>query len=84
MKQIQVTDDFFDRLKEFVVDPFEDTPDTILERLLDIVSKAKRRWDPVTGTISNVEIPDYNEGDNNGEEEHGGFKSRPLSAASAL
>ena len=83
MKQIQVTDDFFDRLKEFVVDPFEDTPDTILERLLDIVSKAKRRWDPFTGTPLNVETNDHNDSDN-GEENHSGFRSRPLSAAAAL
>ena len=47
MKTLQVSDELFEKLKDFVVDPFEDTPEVILDRVMDIVGKAKRKWSPL-------------------------------------
>ena len=44
MKTIQVSDEIYDRLREFVVDPFDDTPQNVITRLVDIACKAKNRW----------------------------------------
>ncbi len=42
--KIQISDELFDRLKNCVVDPFDDTPEFVINRLIDIVEKAKSRW----------------------------------------
>lgn len=78
MKTISITDELFEQLKEFVVDPYEDTPETIVERLVDIVSKAKRRWNPEAESIA--------EGTTESSEENAsGFRTRPIGAgATAL
>ena len=44
MKTIQISDELYDKLKSFVVDPFDDTPEAVIGRLLDITDKAKSRW----------------------------------------
>ena len=44
MKTIEISDELFDRLKMCVVDPFDDTPDTVICRLIDIVDKGKSAW----------------------------------------
>ena len=44
MKILKISDDTFDQLKTFVVDPFDDTPDSVVMRLMDIADKAKNRW----------------------------------------
>lgn len=44
MKILKLSDETFDQLKTFVVDPFDDTPDSVLIRLMDISDKAKKRW----------------------------------------
>jgi hypothetical protein len=36
----------YEQLKTFVVDPFDDTPDIVIGRLIEIVNKAKSRWSP--------------------------------------
>ncbi|MHC4648431.1 MAG: hypothetical protein ACYTBJ_23475 [Planctomycetota bacterium] len=41
MKAIQISDELYDRLKKRVVDPFDDTPEFVIHRLIDIVDKAK-------------------------------------------
>ena len=55
MKTINVSDEVYERLKDFVVDPFEDTPETIIGRVLEIVTKAKRRWVAENGSRDNTE-----------------------------
>jgi len=47
MKVIQVSDELYDRLKNCVVDPFDDTPESVIGRLIEIADKAKRRWSPL-------------------------------------
>ncbi|MBN1763962.1 MAG: hypothetical protein JW860_01790 [Sedimentisphaerales bacterium] len=47
MKTIQVTDDLYEKLKDFVVDPFDDTPELIITRAVDIAIKARRKWSPL-------------------------------------
>ena len=47
MKTIRISEELFERLKTFVVDPFDDTPDTVIGRLVDIAAKAKTRWSPL-------------------------------------
>ena len=44
MKTIEISDELYDRLKMCVVDPFDDTPDTVICRLIDIVDKGKSAW----------------------------------------
>ena len=48
MKTIEISDELCERLKMCVVDPFDDTPDSVINRLIDIVDKAKSScssWD---------------------------------------
>jgi predicted CopG family antitoxin len=47
MKTIQISDELFDELKSLVVDPFDDTPDSVIGRVIQIVKKAKSRWSPL-------------------------------------
>jgi hypothetical protein len=47
MKTIKVSDELFEQLKGLVVDPFDDTPDLVIGRLIEIVNKAKSRWSPL-------------------------------------
>lgn len=47
MRTIQISDDLFEQLKDLVVDPFDDTPDLVIGRLIEIVNKAKSRWSPL-------------------------------------
>ena len=44
MKVIEISDELYDKLKNSVVDPFDDTPESVISRLIDIVDKAKSRW----------------------------------------
>ena len=44
MKTIEISEELYDRLKAFVVDPFDDTPEIVLGRVVDIVDKAKSKW----------------------------------------
>lgn len=44
MKVIEISEELYDRLKTFVVDPFDDTPEIVLGRVVDIADKAKSKW----------------------------------------
>ena len=44
MRTFKVSDDLYDQLKSLVVDPFDDTPEVVITRLIEIVNKAKGRW----------------------------------------
>jgi len=44
MKTIQISEELYDRLKAFVVDPFDDTPEIVISRVVDIVDKARSKW----------------------------------------
>jgi len=46
MRSFRVSDELYEQLKAFVVDPFDDTPDIVIGRLIEIVNKAKGRWSP--------------------------------------
>jgi hypothetical protein len=46
MRSFKVSDDVYEQLKTFVVDPFDDTPENVISRLIEIVNKAKSRWSP--------------------------------------
>ena len=54
MRTVTISDELFDELKGFVVDPFDDTPDIVLGRLVEIVKKAKNRWSPLDSSESNT------------------------------
>lgn len=47
MRTIEVSDELFEQLKGFVVDPFDDTSEAVIARLVNIVNKAKNRWSPL-------------------------------------
>jgi hypothetical protein len=53
MKVIQVSDELYDRLKNCVVDPFDDTPESVIGRLIEIADKAKSRWSPLDAHVEN-------------------------------
>lgn len=44
MRTFRVSEELYEQLKGFVVDPFDDTPEVVIGRLIEIVSKAKDRW----------------------------------------
>lgn len=46
MRMFKVSDELYEQLKSLVVDPFDDTPDAVIGRLIEIVNKAKSRWSP--------------------------------------
>lgn len=46
MRTFKVSDELYEQLKSFVVDPFDDTPEIVITRLVEIVNKAKGRWSP--------------------------------------
>jgi hypothetical protein len=46
MRTCKVSDQLYEQLKSFVVDPFDDTPEAVIGRLIEIVNKAKNRWSP--------------------------------------
>ena len=46
MRTFKISDESYERLKRFIVDPFDDTPEVVIERLIEIVDKAKSRWSP--------------------------------------
>ncbi len=43
MRTIKVSDELYEKLKGFIVDPFDDTPEIVIGRLIEIVNKAKGR-----------------------------------------
>ena len=47
MKNVQISNELYEKLKDFVVDPFDDTPETVIGRVVDIACKAKTRWSPL-------------------------------------
>jgi len=47
MRTVKISDELFEQLKDLVVDPFDDTPDLVIGRLIEIVNKAKSRWSPL-------------------------------------
>ena len=42
MKAIQIPDKLYDKLKDCVVDPLDDTPELVISRLIDLVEKVIR------------------------------------------
>ena len=54
MRTFRVSDEIYEQLKSFVVDPFDDTPEAVIGRLIEIVNKAKDRWSPF-GTCDDTE-----------------------------
>ena len=46
MKKLEITDEAYEALKTFIVDPFDDSPEKVIVRLMDIVNKARQRWSP--------------------------------------
>jgi hypothetical protein len=46
MRVFKISDELYEQLKRFIVDPFDDTPEVVIERLIEIVDKARSRWSP--------------------------------------
>jgi len=55
MRTFKVSDELYEQLKSFVVDPFDDTPEAVIERLVEIVNKAKSRWSPFDPEVASQE-----------------------------
>ena len=81
MKTLQVSDELLEKLKDFVVDPFEDTPEVILNRLMEIVNKAKQKWSPVSEAAVVSEAKDC---EVVSEEQSGDLRYRPANEIAAV
>jgi hypothetical protein len=46
MRTFKISDELYEQLKQFIVDPFDDTPEVVIARLIEIVDKARNRWSP--------------------------------------
>ena len=57
MRTFKVSDDTYEQLKTFIVDPFDDTPENVIGRLIEIVNKAKSRWSPFDEEAPESEAP---------------------------
>jgi hypothetical protein len=57
MKVIKISDELYDQLKNCVVDPFDDTPESVIRRLIEIAHKAKSKWSPLDAHVENAESP---------------------------
>ena len=44
MKQVVLSDEVFEQLKNFIVDPFDENMETVISRLITITCKARDRW----------------------------------------
>ncbi|MHC4911543.1 MAG: hypothetical protein ACYTE5_00880 [Planctomycetota bacterium] len=58
MKVIQISDELYDRLKDCIADPFDDTPESVIGRLIDIVDKSKSEcssWDAPEDTAQQAQ-----------------------------
>lgn len=49
MKTVDISDELYEELKDFVVDPFDDTAELVIGRLVQIANKAKDRWSALEG-----------------------------------
>jgi hypothetical protein len=47
VRTFKVSDELYEQLKSFIVDPFDDTPEIVIGRLIEIANKAKGRWSPL-------------------------------------
>jgi len=65
MKVIQISEKLYDRLKSCVVDPFDDTPESVIHYLIEIVNRAKREWCPFDVHMEN------------GQQQEGNWDTRP-------
>jgi hypothetical protein len=71
MKTLQITDEAYEALKTFIIDPFDDSPEKVIVRLMDIVNKARQRWSPFD--------PDEEEDQNIANNTHHGTRIRESS-----
>jgi len=51
MRTLKISDELYEQLKSFIVDPFDDTPEIVIGRLIDIARKAKSRWSPAPAEV---------------------------------
>ncbi len=49
MRSVEISDELYEELKGFVVDPFDDTAEVVIGRLVQIANKAKDRWSALEG-----------------------------------
>ena len=59
MKTIKVSDEIYEKLKDFVADPFDDTPEVVIGRVVDIAHKAKCRWSPLDEYAKNEQQKNF-------------------------
>ena len=65
MKRFTVSDELYEQLKDFVVDPFDDTLESIIERLISITRKARNRW----SNLGSAEVVNPQPGDDDDSRE---------------
>lgn len=47
MKTVEISDELYEELKTYVVDPFEDTAEVVIGRLIQIANKARQKCAPL-------------------------------------
>ena len=58
MKVIQISDEVYDKLKSYIVDPFEDTPEFVIRRLIEIADKARNMWSSWDPPVEDAPVED--------------------------
>ena len=79
MKAIQIPDELYERLKSCVVDPFDDTPESVISRLIDISDKAKSSWSPLDVHVHDVKSSaEFQQDGKSAQQEHWRKQSEPV------
>ena len=77
MKTVQVSDELYDELKNWVVDPFDDTPEIVIKRAMDIAGKAKDRWSPLDTFGGETQHDDHEHEHDGDHEDTSEYKQQP-------
>jgi hypothetical protein len=78
MKVIQIPEELYERLKNCVVDPFDDTPESVISRLIDITEKAKSSWSPLDAHVKDTKPPAESQGGQSTQPEHWRKQAEPV------
>ena len=78
MKIIRIPDELYERLKNCVMDPFDDTPESVISRLIDITDKAKTNWSPLDAHVQEAEPAEESQDEQSTSSERWRKQSEPV------
>jgi len=78
MKVINISDELYERLKSCVMDPFDDTPESVISRLIDITDKAKSSWSPLDAHVQDTKPQEESQQGQQTQPEHWRKQTEPV------